>query len=297
MATKERKAVLLTDYAAKIAEVNQACAKGTNADVEGKLSELANIEKEYGSLREKEVFAGLLDTHQAIEKHHYDTIGHKKVVEDGRMTGVEKIDKTVRIDLKRFCEVKGFDVAWWYDLQALNKRLTLRIAESIGVSAAEMKRIDGSYSMDKLAADIELGKTPTSDTQIVKHMQRVLDALSPGEGKVNGHDLGYVLACYTKRNNRAALKVQCSKHSFLMSLMGDVFYRIATKGVYGVDYKRNKVADTEGKDEKGSAPKAKTASKGKAASKAKSKNANKTAKTVEAPEKEPIVAKKDTAAA
>lgn len=267
MAKSERKAQLLKDFEAKITEVNKACAKGTNADVEGRLQELVNIEKEFRAIRESEVFAGLADTHQAIELHHFTTIGHKRVTDEGRMTGVEKADRTVQIDLKKFCEVKGFDLGWFYELQALNKRLTLRVAEGVGVTAAEMKRIDDSYNMDKLASEIQLGKTPTSDTQVVKHMQKVLDMLSPGEGKVNGHDLGYVMACYTKRNNRAALRVQCSKHTLLMSLMGDVFYRIATKGVYGVDYKRNGAAGTEVKAE---APKA-SAAKGKKASVAKDK--------------------------
>lgn len=261
MATKNRKDELMAAYNAKIAEVNQACSKGTNADVEGKLAELVNIEKEFRAVRESEVFAGLMDTHQAIELHHFDTIGHKKTTDEGRMTGVEASKRTVQIDLKKFCEVKGFDLGWFYELQALNKRLTLRVAASIGVTAAEMKRIDDSYNMDKLASEIQLGKTPTSDTQVVKHMQKVLDMLSPGEGKVNSHDLGYVMSCYTKRNNRAALRVQCSKHSVLLSLMGDVFYRIVTKGVYGVDYKHNGGAVTEPKEEKGSAPKSKTGSK------------------------------------
>lgn len=295
MAKSERKAQLLKDYEAKIAEVNKACAKGTNAEVEGKLSELINIEKEFRSLRESEVFAGLSDTHQAIELHHFETIGHKKTTDEGRMTGVEKANRTVQIDLKKFCEVKGFSLDWFYELQALNKRLTLRVAEGIGVSAAEMKRIDDSYNMDKLASEIQLGKTPTSDTQVVKHMQRVMDLLSPGEGKVNGHDLGYVMACYTKRNNRAALRVQCSKHTLLMSLMGDVFYRIATKGVYGVDYKRNGAAGTEVK-EQDSEQKPVTARKPRTA-KAKAASEKKEAAVVEAPKAEPMTAKKGEAAA
>lgn len=297
MAKSERKAQLLKDFDAKITEVNKACAKGTNADVEGRLQELTNIEKEYRAIRESEVFAGLADTHQAIELHHFTTIGHKRVTDEGRMTGVEKADRTVQIDLKRFCEVKGFDLGWFYELQALNKRLTLRVANNIGVSAAEMKRIDDSYSMDKLASEIQLGKTPTSDTQVVKHMQRVLDMLSPNEGKVNGHDLGYVMACYTKRNNKAALRVQCSKHTLLMSLMGDVFFRIVTKGVYGVDYKRNGSAATEPKDEKASTPTAKTGSK--TTSKTGSKSRSRTAKadTDKVSEPEPMTGKKDAPAA
>lgn len=126
-------------------------------------------------------------------------------------------------------------------------------------------------------------------------MQRVMDLLSPGEGKVNGHDLGYVMACYTKRNNRAALRVQCSKHTLLMSLMGDVFYRIATKGVYGVDYKRNGGSGTEVKEE-ASEKKPVTARKPRAA-KAKATSEPKAASEKKDSKPEPMTAKKGEAAA
>lgn len=239
MATKDMKNQLLKDYEAKITEVNTVCTKGTNAEVEGKLAELLNIEKEYRSLLEKEVFASLNDIHEALVRHHFETISHKKISQEGRMTGIEKATKNVQIDLRRFCEYKSFDLAWFYELQALNKRLTLRKALELGVTTREVRVINDSYSMDKLASEIELGKTPTSDTQVIKHMQKVLDTLSPEEGKVNGHDLAYVLSCYTKKNNKTALRVICSKHTVLQSLLTDVFHRVVTGGVYSVDYKKD----------------------------------------------------------
>ena len=58
MAKSERKVQLIKDFETKISEVNKACTNGTNADVEGKLAELVNIEKEYRSIREdKEISA------------------------------------------------------------------------------------------------------------------------------------------------------------------------------------------------------------------------------------------------
>lgn len=253
MAAKEIKARLLADYEAKIAEVNKICAKGTAAEVEGKLTELKNIENDYRALREKEVFASCADVHEALVQHHFTTISHKKISEDGVMTGVEKSERMVQIDLRKFCEYKGLDMGWFYEMQALNKRLTLKAATELGVSAKEMKAIDDSYSMDKLAHEIDLGKTPTSDTQCVKHMQKVLDSLSEGEGRVNSHDLAYIWLCYTKKNNKTALRVICSKHTILQSLLMDVFHRVVTNGTYGVDHKRtSNVAE-------GSEPKTETA--------------------------------------
>lgn len=253
MATKDIKARLLADYEAKIAEVNKICAKGTTAEVEGKLTELKNIENDYRALREKEVFASCADVHEALVQHHFTTISHKKISEDGVMTGVEKSERMVQIDLRKFCEYKSLDMGWFYEMQALNKRLTLKAATELGVSAKDMKSIDDSYSMDKLAHEIDLGKTPTSDTQCVKHIQKVLDSLSEGEGRVNSHDLAYIWLCYAKKNNKTALRVICSKHTILQSLLMDVFHRVVTNGTYGVDHKRtSNVAE-------GSEPKTETA--------------------------------------
>lgn len=257
MATKDIKARLLADYEAKIAEVNKICAKGTAAEVEGKLTELKNIENDYRALREKEVFASCADVHEALVQHHFTTISHKKISDDGVMTGVEKSEKMVQIDLRKFCEYKSLDMGWFYEMQALNKRLTLKAATELGVSAKELKSIDDSYSMDKLAAEIDLGKTPTSDTQCVKHMQKVLDSLSEGEGRVNSHDLTYVWLCYAKKNNKNALRVICSKHTILQSLLMDVFHRVVTNGTYGVDHKRVSPA-VEGSETKTETAKPKT---------------------------------------
>ena len=93
MAKSERKAQLLKDYEAKIAQVNQACAKGTNADVESKLQELINIEKEFRSIRESEVFAGLSDTHQAIELH-------QKNIREEKRYGKERTESAVAEGLR-----------------------------------------------------------------------------------------------------------------------------------------------------------------------------------------------------
>lgn len=243
MATKERKAQLLKEHTAKIAEVNSVCAKGTNAEVEGKLTELANIEKEYRAIYEKEVFASLPSVRDALEMHHFETISHKKLTDEGVMTGVEASVKNVQIDLKRYCESHNLDTAWYYELQALNKRLTLKVAMSIGVPANKIREINDCYAMDKLAEQIELGKTPDSNTQCIKHMQKVLDMLEPECGKINNYDLAYVMAGYTKRSNKESLKVVCSKHSILQSLLTDVFHNVLTHKGYGLDFKRKNATE------------------------------------------------------
>ena len=238
MAIEKIKAGLYAEYEAKIKEVCSLCAEGSNADVEQALTDLKKVESDFRKVVEKEVFAQCESVHDALVKHHFQTISHKKTTDDnGVMTGVEKADKSVTIDLKKFCEYRGFDMGWYFEMQALNKRLTLKACTELGMSKDEIRKIDGSYCMDKLAKDIDLGKTPTSNTQCVKHVQTVLDMLSDGEGRVNSHDLSYIWMCYGKKSNKAALRVVCSKHNILMGLLTDVFHRVATNGAYGVDCK------------------------------------------------------------
>lgn len=225
------------EFTTKLAEVNKAILARDAGLIETKLQELTNIEGRYQVAMENEVFNSLNTVHDAIVKYKFDTLAHKSEKTDGVLTAVKESSKTVFIDLKKFCEYRGLPTVWWYELQALNFRLTLRTAESIGVSGSAMEKIRNSYMMDQFARDISLGKDPTSNSQCVKHMQAVLDALSEGEGKVNNHDLAYILGGYSKRDNRNELCLVCAKHSTLLLLMTDVAHRLVMKKSYGVTHK------------------------------------------------------------
>ena len=244
MATNDMKARLIAEQREHIGKINASIAKATNAEVEKMLEDLVKCEKEFLSIRENEVYASLETAEDAIRLNRFSTISHKKTSENGKMTGVEYAEKLVQVDLHKFCDRKGFPMEWYYEMQALNKRLTLKVARSVGMSTDELRKISDSYSMEKLAAEIDLGKTPDSNTQVVKHMQLVLDLLAPESGKVNNYDLAFLMSSYTKRSNRESLKVVCSKHSLLQSILTDVFYRVLTDKAYGVDYKRK--PDTTG---------------------------------------------------
>ena len=237
MKNAEILAKMRKDHEAKVAELNVVCKNGSFAEVAAKEDEVKAIEKEYKKLMEVDVFSGLADMEEAIKKHHFETISHKAIREEGVLQGYEVVEKTVQVNLQRFAERKDLDMGWFYDLQGLNKRLTLKVATDLGLSDKEIKAISDSYYMNKLVKELEGGKTITSNTQIIKHMQSVLDAVAPESGKVNNYDLTYVMLTYAKRN-RKALCLQCANHANLLSLMTDVFYRILTGAVYSVDYKK-----------------------------------------------------------
>lgn len=231
-------------HKAKIDEINKRMKDLSAAEFDSLVDELKTIESEYKSVLQKEIFNALPDTHEAIIRHDFQTISHSKVKDDdGIVTGLEECSKTCQIDLKSYCDFKGFDTAWYHELQAFNKRLVLRKGLELGWSTKEVKALNDSYSMSKLAEAVDLGQTPHSDTQCIKHMQRILDMLDPGCGKINGHDLAFILSCQTSKGKKA-LSVSCVKHTALNKLMGDVFYRVATGGEYEVEYKTKKTVVT-----------------------------------------------------
>jgi len=245
MATKETKAKLVESYAELIKKVNGAiCNRRPINEVDGLLSKLVDVEQEYKGIVEKEFFASCEDCREAIIKHDFVTISHKKSMENGILTGIEKDDKQVRVDLKKYCEYKDISLDWFWEMQALNKRLTLKTAIELGMSPEEVKKINDSYLLDKLAEQKSLGATPDSNTQVVKHMQKVFDLLvGEDNGKITNYGMNYVLKCYTKRSNRDSLKVVCSKHTILMSLLTDAFHATLTEKGFGVEYKKRTPAE------------------------------------------------------
>lgn len=231
MATMEYKADLVSRFNAQLEKANKVFKSGTPAEFETEVEKLKSVEDQYKNAVEAEFFDSCNDVHDALTKFSFDTITHKK-----GSNGIEKGTKTVPVDLRKFCDRKGFSNEWYYELQRLNKRLTLKVATELGCTSAEIKTIDDSYKMAELLKLSEMGKTPTSNTACIAHMQKVLDTLSEREGKVLNADLAYILFCYAKRDKKG-LGVVCSNHKTLQSLMTEVFHRVATGKHYSVDYK------------------------------------------------------------
>lgn len=260
MATKERKQQIVDLHKAQLAKLNKMIGTATQSDFDKETAVLTELEMEYLGIQEKAVYHANPDVVDLLVLHDFPTISHNVVRDKGKLIAFEYTDRDVNVNLKRYCEELGYDLSWFYEMQALNKRLTMKVAETVGLSAAEVASIDGSYAMHKNARSIELGETPTSNTQMVKHLQRVFDLLSPNTGKVNNHDVGFILSCYSKKS-REALKVACSRHTALMGVLLDVFHRVVTNGKYDVVYKTAKPAavSEQPKAEEKPAPKAKKA--------------------------------------
>ena len=162
------------------------------------------------------------------EKKGDDMIPVRSPVEKEKQIDLEKLHK--------YCGKIGSDENWSHVAQKLNMLLTAQKAVDLGL---DPKKINDSYAMSEIARSFEMGKTPTSKTNILKTMQMVIDAMIGEAYKVTSHDVNYVMSVYSKKN-RAALTVTCANHKFFRNYMAEVCHRIVTGKKYEVDFKAKK---------------------------------------------------------
>lgn len=238
---QERKEGILNDFFKKAEEISVACSNGAHKDVESLIDEVKKLESQYFNLQQKEVFDSIENTHDALVQRSFYTLSHKDVKKDGAMVGIQRNDKRIIINMKDFCKHKGISLDWYYEMESLNKRIGLYFARELGCSKSEIKEMDDSYSFSQYAKDLfEKDKTPTSNNQLISHMQRVLDLLSKDEGHLGKSDLFYLITNYGKPDNKEDLKVMLAKHSHMLKIITDTFYRVAADKAYGVGYKKDK---------------------------------------------------------
>lgn len=193
---------------------------------------------------------------EAVKVHDYEVIVHKPIRDDnGNILSAELVKKNKAIDLAKLHAhvTNGSTALWQYKTEKMGCLLCKRLATELGLSSAEIAKIDRMYYMSDFARKEELGVNPVSNTQMVRLLQTVVDSIifmDDGRGKnalkVNNHDVAYLLNCYAKRDNKKILTVSVAKVSYINSLMLDVLHRLVTGKSYDVSYKLTKLEDVKG---------------------------------------------------
>lgn len=190
---------------------------------------------------------------EAVKELTYEVVSVKEIKsKDGGVPRLEVGSKNRNIDLRQLHKFIndgiGADKKWIYMIEQFNFRMTCRVAMEIGYTPDRMKEISDSYAMSAVAREIQLsasskGKTPdpTSNTQILKTLQGIVDAmLGAGNYKVTSHDIKYIEWIYGKKNNKQALTVSCANHKFLTQYIAEVCHHLVTGAEYCADYKAAK---------------------------------------------------------
>ena len=93
--------------------------------------------------------------------------------------------------------------------------------------------------MSEIAKQIDMGKTPTSKTNILKTLQTIITAMLGDEVKATSHDVNYLMSVYS-RKNRKALTVTCANHKYFRGYLAEICNHIVTGNPYDVDFKKAK---------------------------------------------------------
>lgn len=233
----------------KINEYNEALKENDLTKANKALQDLKDAEAAYADAKCMEVFAELAKTENpvkaAIAKHSYSVVSHKVKHEENQPAFFEITgDKVRQIDLVRFFEYIKESTMWKYSVERFNQLLALRAANELKMTKDQIKKICDSFYMNSLSRQIDMGKTPDSNTAICKQLQQVFDEIlyeDNDSGKniyrVNSHDVAYLLMCYTKRSNKKLLTVSVAKNVYMHRLILDIMHRVVTGKTYDLEYR------------------------------------------------------------
>lgn len=167
---------------------------------------------------------GVRDTKKGADK-----IPVREFVERERLIDLLKLHKKVDGGI-------GEDKNWPYIAEKLNFLLTAQKAVDLEINP---KEIHDSYAMSSIARQIDMGKSPTSKTNILKTLQTVITAMLGESATATQKDVNFLMSVYS-RKNRKALTVTCANHKFFRGYLSEICHRIITDASYQADYQKAK---------------------------------------------------------
>lgn len=185
----------------------------------------------------------------AIKAPTYTVLHIKDTVDKDTKVVVRTIeDKTRTItfrDLNSKFESGFRNTNWKAYVEQLNLRLCLLTADKLGLPAAEKKEIEKRFRMSNGGRDIDLGATPTSNTQLLKQLITVCTSID-GEveeatikSMIRSHDVEFLVMAYT-RMGRELRHISTLNSNKLADAILVIMNRAMLNENYGLDYQRTK---------------------------------------------------------
>lgn len=236
--------------------------------LEKKYDKIPAISKEMDELVQdyaKKAKEGFLETSKAAEnplidaltRLTYTVVAYRDVAdkETGAVTRTIT-DKTRQIslaDLYTAMPSKFRNSRWKYYVEKLNLLMCLWVAMELGAPGSEIEKIKSDFRMEAASRDIAMGKTPTSNTQLLAQVQTTMDQILYDEetvtvkGKtqtrnryrVTSHDVVFLRHAYTKLG-REVKHISCLNHAKLAMVLAQIMNEKLTATGYKADYAVNK---------------------------------------------------------
>jgi hypothetical protein len=174
----------------------------------------------------------------AVTAYQYTTITAKdeKIGDDPKsqitVRGIEERAKL--IDLLHFHKWRkvGHVQTWNFTAEKLCYCMVLRVAGEIG-GARTVEKIRKDYEISQIAESVSLGRKPTSNTNLLTVLQRVVNEMLGEDYKVTSHDVRFMVrnfACSDKN----PMNVSVRNHKKFAELMLAICHHIVTGNDYSV---------------------------------------------------------------
>lgn len=177
----------------------------------------------------------------AVKRLTFETIRAVYKAPEGELIekcSITDIEKPIDLEkLHKYCDGIGKDQKWIYYAQKLNFLLTVQKAKDLGI---DPKSINDSYAVAEIARDLDMGKTPTSKTNMLKTLNMVIAAMVGDEFKATSHDVNYLLTVWAKKSNKRALTVAAARHRSMYGFLAEICHRIVLSKVYEIEVKELK---------------------------------------------------------
>lgn len=243
--TKEEKLAKLAELKGEVEEMvktyNEAIQTGNFEDASKADAAMTEKVNEYTATVREMCFDECKQSEnpmmKAITMLTFMTIGVKDKKEgDDKVPVRSVIEREKAIDLlklHKYCGEIGADKNWPHIAQKMNFLLTAQKATDLGI---KLDAINDSYSMSEIARQFDMGKNPTSKTNLLKTLQTVITAMLGDGYKATSHDVNFLMSVYSKKGKKA-LSVSCANHKYFVGYLAEVCHRIMTAKAYTIEYK------------------------------------------------------------
>lgn len=157
-------------------------------------------------------------------------------------------DATIRIDIKEFESYAkrqlAVDKDWHHMVAKFNYLLLTYAIENLvknkEIRESEVAKIRDSYHMKEIARAINLGETPTSNTQMLKQLNTIIAAIIGEEVKIGdkavkatSHDVFWLQGVYMSKNKKALTAKQATNNQ-LQGIITEIMHGLLTGREYKV---------------------------------------------------------------
>lgn len=172
----------------------------------------------------------------AVTTFYYPVIKVKEPKNEGEARYIDNGARPIDLgDLHKKLDGIGANKHWIYTAETLNYYLTIRAAQRVGATVK-----NDSFKMHEIARQIDLGKNPCSNTNMLKTLQRLVEEML-GEGyKATSHDVNYLIDVYANDNKKSKTGITAANHKTLRNYLKKVCYRILT-GSNGYDVDQREI--------------------------------------------------------